>query len=98
MNNRNKNSDPKSELYRAILALQTPEECYAFFHDLCTQTELRAIEQRYEVARMLFEGMIYNDILAKTGASSATVSRVNRSLMNGKEAYSMIFERMKESE
>ena len=68
------------------------------FHDLCTQTELRAIEQRYEVARMLFEGMIYNDILAKTGASSATVSRVNRSLMNGKEAYSMIFERMKESE
>ena len=98
MNNRNKNSDPKNELYRAILALQTPEECYAFFHDLCTQTELRAIEQRYEVAKMLYEGMIYNDILAKTGASSATVSRVNRSLMNGKDAYSMIFARIKESE
>ena len=96
MNNRNKNSNPNSELYRAILALRTPEECYNFFHDLCTQTELRALEQRYEVAKMLFEGMIYNDILAKTGASSATVSRVNRSLMNGKDAYQMIFDRMKE--
>lgn len=98
MNNRNKNSDPKSELYRAILKISSPEECYAFFHDLCTQTELRAIEQRYEVARMLHEGMIYNEILAKTGASSATVSRVNRSLMNGKDAYSMIFDRLKEDE
>ncbi len=98
MNNRNRNSDPKSELYRAILALQTPEECYSFFHDLCTQTELRAIEQRYEVAKMLYDGMIYNDILNQTGASSATVSRVNRSLLNGKEAYSMIFDRLKESE
>lgn len=98
MNNRNRNSDPKSELYRAILSLQTPEECYAFFHDLCTQTELRAIEQRYEVAKMLYEGMIYNDILAQTGASSATVSRVNRSLMNGKDAYSLIFDRIKQSE
>ena len=96
MNNRNKNSNPNSELYRAILTLKTPEECYAFFHDLCTQTELRAIEQRYEVAKMLFEGMIYNDILAKTGASSATVSRVNRSLMNGKDAYQMVFGRLKE--
>ncbi|MBE6927675.1 MAG: TrpR-like protein [Ruminococcaceae bacterium] len=98
MNNRSKNSDPKHALYRAILALQTPEECYAFFHDLCTQTELRAIEQRFDVARMLYDGMIYNDILAQTGASSATVSRVNRSLMNGKDAYSMIFDRIKESE
>ncbi len=98
MNNRKKNSDPNSELYRAILTLKTPEECYSFFHDLCTQTELRAIEQRYDVARMLFEGMIYNDILAQTGASSATVSRVNRSLMNGKDAYTMIFGRLKDSE
>ncbi|MBE6984939.1 MAG: hypothetical protein E7434_04910 [Ruminococcaceae bacterium] len=97
MNNRKKNSDPKSELYRAILALETPEECYAFFHDLCTQTELRAIEQRYDVAKMLYEGMIYNDILAQTGASSATVSRVNRSLMNGKDAYSLVFDRIGEN-
>ena len=98
MNNRKKNSDPKNELYRAILKLETAEECYAFFHDLCTQTELRAIEQRYDVARMLNDGMIYNDILAKTGASSATVSRVNRSLMNGKDAYTMIFDRLKDEQ
>ena len=96
MNNHNKNSDPKSELYRAILKLETPEECYAFFHDLCTQTELRAIEQRYDVAKMLYEGMIYSEILGRTGASSATVSRVNRSLLNGKDAYTMIFDRLKD--
>ncbi len=98
MNNRMKRSNPECELYRAILKLETPEECYAFFHDLCTQTELRAIEQRYRVARMLSEGMIYNDILTETGASSATVSRVNRSLLSGKDAYHLIFERMQEDE
>ncbi len=98
MNNRRKKSDPGSELYRAILALKTPEECYAFFLDLCTQTELRAIEQRYEVAKMLSQGMIYNDILAITGASSATVSRVNRSLLNGTNAYQMIFDRMQDEQ
>ena len=98
MNNRKRGSDPSNELYRAILKLETPEECYAFFQDLCTPTELKAIEQRYEVAKMLSTGMIYNDILAKTGASSATVSRVNRSLLNGNDAYQMIFDRMKEEE
>ena len=98
MNNRMKRSNPECELYRAILKLETPEECYAFFHDLCTQTELRAIEQRYRVARMLAGGMIYNDILTETGASSATVSRVNRSLISGNDAYHLIFERMQEDE
>ena len=98
MNNRKRGSDPNNELYRAILKLRTPEECYAFMEDLCTQTELKALEQRYEVANMLSAGMIYNDILAKTGASSATVSRVNRSLLSGKDAYHMIFERMQEDE
>ena len=98
MNNRMKRSNPECELYRAFLKLETPEECYAFFHDLCTQTELKAIEQRYRVARMLASGMIYNDILAETGASSATVSRVNRSLLNGNDAYHMIFERMQDEE
>ncbi|MBP3413553.1 MAG: hypothetical protein J6K89_09870 [Oscillospiraceae bacterium] len=98
MNNRMKRSNPDCELYRAILKLETPEECYAFFLDLCTQTELRAIEQRYRVARMLASGMIYNDILTETGASSATVSRVNRSLLNGNDAYHLIFERMQEEE
>ena len=98
MNNRKRGSDPNSELYRAILKLRTPEECYAFMQDLCTHTELKAIEQRYEVAHMLSDGMIYNDILAKTGASSATVSRVNRSLLNGNDGYQMLFDRMKEEE
>lgn len=98
MNNRRKKSDPSSDLYRAILTLKTPEECYAFFLDLCTQTEMRAIEQRYEVAKMLSQGMIYNDILAITGASSATVSRVNRSLLNGTNAYQMIFDRMQDEQ
>lgn len=96
MNNRKKSSDKNCELYRAVLKLRTPEECYAFFVDLCTQTELKAIEQRYEVARMLASGMNYSEILSETGASSATISRVNRSLMNGTDAYHMVFDRMQD--
>ena len=69
-----------------------------FFDDLCTVTELQAIEQRYQVATYLSQGMIYNDILEKTGASSATISRVNRSLNYGMGAYRIIFDRMKEDE
>ena len=73
--------EKNERLDRAILALETEEECYAFFQDLCTIAELRAMEQRFEVAMLLLsEGMIYNDILERTGASSATISRVNRSL------------------
>ena len=87
MNNRNKRSDPNCELYRALTLLKTPEEFHKFFLDLCTLSELNAIEQRYEVAKMLHADMIYNEILAKTSASSATISRVNRSLMNGEGAY-----------
>ena len=67
-------------LYRAILTLKNEEECYSFFQDLCTISELRSMEQRYEVATLLNDGMLYSDILEKTGASSATISRVNRSL------------------
>lgn len=96
MNNRNKRSDPNCELYRALTTLTSPEEFHRFFLDLCTQAELNAIEQRYEVAKMLHAGMIYNDILAKTSASSATISRVNRSLMNGEGAYEVVFERIRE--
>ncbi len=66
-------------LYRAILTLKNEEECYSFFQDLCTISELRCMEQRYEVATLLNDGMLYSDILEKTGASSATISRVNRS-------------------
>lgn len=98
MNNRNKRSNPDCELYRALTTLQTPEEFHRFFLDLCTQAELNAMEQRYDVAKMLHSGMIYNDILAATKASSATISRVNRSLVNGEGAYALTFERLKEQE
>ena len=65
MNNRNKQSDPGSELYKAILKLDSVEECYDFFADLCTVPELKAMEQRFEVAKLLNDGLIYNDILEK---------------------------------
>ena len=85
-------------LYKAILMLKTEEEVYNFFQDLCTITELRAMEQRFEVAVLLNKGMIYNDILERTGASSATISRVNRSLSFGAGGYQVIFDRVKEEE
>lgn len=90
--------EKSDRLYQAILTLETEEECYNFFQDLCTISELRSMEQRYEVATLLNDGMIYNDILEKTGASSATISRVNRSLNYGMGAYRIIFDRMKEDE
>ena len=80
-------------LYQAVLTLKTEEEVYNFFQDLCTVTELRAMEQRFEVAVLLRQGMIYNDILERTGASSATISRVNRSLAFGHGGYQVFFER-----
>ena len=92
------NKAPKKErnleMYKAILKLETVEECMNFFDDLCTVTELVAMEQRYQVASCLSKGMIYNDILSETGASSATISRVNRSLQYGKGGYETVFERM----
>lgn len=93
------NRKPRSdELYKAILKLETLEECKMFFDDLCTVTELQALEQRYQVASYLSQGMIYNDILEKTGASSATISRVNRSLQYGKGGYAVVFDRLAEDE
>ena len=80
-------------LYRAILTLKDEEEVYRFFQDLCTVTELRAMEQRFDVAVLLNQGMIYNDILERTGASSATISRVNRSLAFGHGGYQVYFDR-----
>ena len=79
------------ELYKAILALKNLDECCRFFEDLCTVPELRAMEQRYEVASLLNQGLIYNDILERTGASSATISRVNRSLNYGAGGYEDVF-------
>lgn len=81
-------------LYKTILELKDLEECYRFFQDLCTVSELRAMEQRYDVAVLLQKGMIYNDILEKTGASSATISRVNRSLHYGAGGYESVFGRL----
>lgn len=88
--------EKNERLYRAILALETEEECYAFFQDLCTIAELRSLEQRYEVATLLSEGMVYSDILERTGASSATISRVNRALLNGTGGYVSVLGKMKE--
>ena len=90
---------PRNEnMYKAILSLHNVDECMKFFDDLCTMSELMAMEQRYQVASCLDDGMIYNDILAETGASSATISRVNRSLQYGAGGYELAFERLKESE
>ena len=82
-------------LYEAVLALETPEECRAFFQDLCTVAELRAMAQRLEVAQLLDDGLIYNDILQRTGASSATISRVNRALQYGADGYKLVLPRLK---
>ena len=86
------------ELYKAILALKNLDECCRFFEDLCTVPELRAMEQRYEVASLLNQGLIYNDILERTGASSATISRVNRSLNYGAGGYEDVFRNLAEQQ
>ena len=83
-------------LYETILTLKDLDQCKKFFSDLCTVAELRAMEQRFEVALLLSDGMIYNDILERTGASSATISRVNRSLNYGAEGYTTVLPRAKE--
>lgn len=85
-------------MYDAILTLKTKEECMKFFSDLCSISELMAMEQRYQVASCLDDGMIYNDILELTGASSATISRVNRSLQYGAGGYDIVFPRIKSRE
>ncbi len=87
--------DQNDLLYQAILALNSPEECRAFFQDLCTVAELRAMAQRLEVAQLLDDGLIYNDILLRTGASSATISRVNRALQYGADGYKTVLPRLK---
>lgn len=85
-------------LFDAILCLESREECYTFFEDLCTVNELLSLSQRFEVASMLKEKKTYLDIAEKTGASTATISRVNRSLNYGNDGYEMVFSRMKSEE
>ena len=82
------------QLLKAVLSLETMEECYRFFENICTISELRSIAQRLDVARMLREGMTYTSIAEKTGASTATISRVNRSLQFGSNGYRLVFEKM----
>ena len=82
-------------LFDAILTLKNKEECYTFFDDVCTVNELLSISQRFEVALMLRQGRTYLDISEDTGASTATISRVNRSLNYGNDGYDMALDRMK---
>ena len=85
-------------LFDSILKLETREECYKFFEDLCTVNELKSISQRVVVAKMLTEQRVYSDIVAATGASTATISRVNRSLSYGEGGYDIVFERLQKGE
>lgn len=85
-------------LFSAILSLKDKEECYTFFEDICTINELLSLSQRFEVAKMLREKRTYLEIAEKTGASTATISRVNRSLNYGNDGYDMVFDRIGEEE
>lgn len=81
-------------LFDAILELKDKDECYKFFEDICTINELLSLSQRFEVASMLREGRTYLEIAEKTGASTATISRVNRSLNYGNDGYDLVFDRI----
>lgn len=85
-------------LYDAVLELRDKEEATKFFEDLCTVNELKSLSQRIVVAKMLTQHCVYSDIVAKTGASTATISRVNRSLSYGAGGYDDIFERLEKKE
>ena len=78
-------------LFECIMKLNSLDECYAFFEDLCTVPEIKAMAQRAAVAKLLYDKTVYNDIVAKTGASTATISRVNRSLVYGAGGYDIVF-------
>lgn len=82
------------ELFEAILKLENIEECYRFFEDICTINELKSISQRLEVAKLLRQEKTYNEIEDETGASTATISRINRALNYGAEGYSLILDRL----
>ena len=94
--NKKLRTDAVNHLFQAILTLKSPEECCIFFEDVCTINELLSLSQRYEVAKMPREGKTYLEIAEKTGASTATISRVNRSLNYGNDGYDMVFARLEE--
>ena len=85
-------------LFNAVMKLENLDECYDFFEDLCTVQELRTLAQRLVVAKMLSEKSVYTDIVNETGASTATISRVNRSLQYGCDGYDRIFARLENNE
>lgn len=90
--------DKNTDLFfEAILQLKSLEECYDFFEDLCTVNELKSISQRIVVAKMLRDKTVYSEIVDETGASTATVSRVNRSLQYGTGGYELVFRRLEEN-
>ena len=91
-------TDAVDHLFDAILSLQSKEECYAFFKDLCTYQELNAMAQRLQVAKMLHEGHVFHEIVEETGASTATISRVNRAIKDGCDGYQIIFDRTEKTE
>ena len=96
--NRKLNTEEVEHLFQAVLTLKNAEECRAFFEDVCTVNELLSISQRLEVARRLREGQTYLEICERTGASTATISRVGRSLNFGSGGYDLVLERMKEDD
>ncbi len=87
----------ETQMYKALLTMKTEDEIRRFLEDLCSITEIMAMEQRFEVAKLLSEGLIYNAIMEKTGASSAIISRVNRSLQYGAGGYALAFQRLEET-
>ena len=91
-------TDAVNHLFDAILCLENREECYTFFEDVCTINELLSLSQRFEVARMLRKKNTYLEISEKTGASTATISRVNRSLIYGNDGYELVFNRLEKNE
>ena len=91
---KNLKSEAVDHLFEAIMTLKDLDEYYAFFEDVCTVNELLSLSQRFEVAKMLREKRTYLEIAEKTGASTATISRVNRSLNYGNDGYEMVFDRM----
>lgn len=96
--NKKLKSDAVDHLFDAVLCLKNEEECYSFFEDLCTVNELLSLSQRFEVATMLKKHQTYLEIADKTGASTATISRVNRSLNYGNDGYEMVLERLADRE
>lgn len=91
-------TEAADHLFEGILKLQTVDECYRFFDDICTVNELQALTQRFEVAHMLRGKKTYQEIAQKTGASTATISRVNRALVYGDDGYQLVFERLDQSD